>query len=360
MIRRSIHVAIAAVILSLMLHGLGLNFTARDLPRDVAEGSATDISDVGASFEDFAEVTPPDSPSLPELIETEIPPTLALVASDNPKNVINPDTGTAELIEPNTADLDESDDPAPDGAEQSGGPDETIADTGASPPLETDVVAPETAEDALEEPEEIEIQTIEAADPQPSPETPTELEVQEPEQPDVTIAALPDAPEEAPLEESASVSAVSKSLRPPKGRPENFSGQQKNTQSGTSTGLIESPLAAYKRGGVDPFGGGGGGSGGTGFSSARNVGNAGVTNYAGRVLMKLNRSPLLYRSSYGTAQVSFEINPDGSLAWVRVLRSSGSDDINRAASAQVRSAAPFPPPPGGKSRRMSFVYRNKR
>lgn len=61
-------------------------------------------------------------------------------------------------------------------------------------------------------------------------------------------------------------------------------------------------------------------------------------------------------SARGSARVQFQINADGSIAWVRVINSSGSSGIDQAAVAQVRKSAPFPKPPEGTTRQMVFVY----
>ena len=122
---------------------------------------------------------------------------------------------------------------------------------------------------------------------------------------------------------------------------------------------MESPLTAYLRGEdeTESWDSGGDMSGGLGFRDSPGIGNAYTTNYAGRVLVHLNRAASVPVSEEGFARVMFEINPDGSLAWVDVLNSSGSAAVERAATGQVRNASPFPPPPDGKSQRLSFVYR---
>jgi TonB family protein len=123
--------------------------------------------------------------------------------------------------------------------------------------------------------------------------------------------------------------------------------------------LIESPLTAYKRGGANVFGqqGSGAQSGRQGFGTSRATGNSDVTNYAGQVLVHLNRTAPVPVSGRGWARVFFQINADGTLASVDILDSSGSRTIESAARQQVRTAAPFPRPPGGESRRLTFVYR---
>ena len=54
----------------------------------------------------------------------------------------------------------------------------------------------------------------------------------------------------------------------------------------------------------------------------------------------------------------FEINPDGSVARIDIIESSGSKDIERAAKEQIRVAEPLPLPPNGNVRRMSLYYRS--
>lgn len=78
----------------------------------------------------------------------------------------------------------------------------------------------------------------------------------------------------------------------------------------------------------------------------------------GLVLVHLNQSEPVYVSARGFAQVFFQIDPDGSLAWVDIVDTSGSAELERAAKEQVRRAAPFPRPPNGTSRKLSFYYQN--
>jgi protein TonB len=51
--------------------------------------------------------------------------------------------------------------------------------------------------------------------------------------------------------------------------------------------------------------------------------------------------------SGGSATVAFSIGPAGGLRGVRIVRSSGKPQLDQAAIATVRSAAPFPAPPTG-------------
>ena len=49
----------------------------------------------------------------------------------------------------------------------------------------------------------------------------------------------------------------------------------------------------------------------------------------------------------GSAVVAFAIGPAGGITGLRLARSSGNTQLDQAAIATVRSAAPFPPPPAG-------------
>ena len=58
----------------------------------------------------------------------------------------------------------------------------------------------------------------------------------------------------------------------------------------------------------------------------------------------------------GSVKIGFAIDGKGTLASERVVKSSGSSTLDRAALALVRQAAPFPaPPPGAADRDTSFV-----
>ncbi len=388
MIRGSICAAVTAVLLSFLLHALGLGFTFSEDQMSVAEDRPSDVADVGSTFDDFAETITetaipepasiPDPPSVTpsELVIEETPMTQALVASDNPQNVIAPDTGTVDVIEPDAIEPPESDAGAPETAERTGGEDASVSEGAVLAPLEpeTEAEAPNGTEDENPDPAEQqseEVSPVETVSPialapdlSPSAAIIPEPEVQQPVLPKITIAPEPDDPETSTAidSEEGSSSAVTTSLRPPKVRPSlAATGVRNGARTGRSSGTIESPLAAYNRTGIDPFASGGGRarSGTTGFSGSRNPGNASATNYAGQVLVQLNQFPTVDPSVRGTAQVSFGIDADGTVAWVNILSSTGHPGVRRAAAAQVRRAAPFPPPPEGASQRMVFTYQRR-
>ena len=122
MIRRSILVGVMAVLMSLLLHGLGLSITSREAQPEQGQENPVDVADVGGAFEDFteavAEPAQPEAAQVPDVPEVTPPTSRALVASDNPQDVTAPDTGLAEAIEP-------------DSAAPGGGEDDTVADVAA-------------------------------------------------------------------------------------------------------------------------------------------------------------------------------------------------------------------------------------
>ncbi len=60
------------------------------------------------------------------------------------------------------------------------------------------------------------------------------------------------------------------------------------------------------------------------------------------------RYPSLARSRQveGDVTLRFLLSPQGRIAALKVLRSSGADELDQAALQAVKTAAPFPPPPG--------------
>lgn len=389
MMRISIHAAVTAGVLSLLLHILGLEFAAREDQSPPTEDGASAPADVGRAFDDFAEITPeieapepapvPEPPNVtpPEQVIEETPTTRALVASDNPQDVRVPDTGTGDVVKPDAAEPSAIEAVTPETAGQSEGEDDRFEDMAALTPLEPDRAAevPQGTPEANPGPVAPQISytaplpAIETVSPDARAASPgaalgPEPEEQQPVRPENTVAPQSDDPDTLTAldSEAAPGPAVTTSLRPPKTRPSvPASSLREGARTGRASGTIESPLTAYKRTGIDPFASGSGGaarSGTSGFSGARNPGNASTTNYVGRVLVQLNRSPVVHPYVRGTAQVSFAINPDGTVAWVSILGTSGSGGIGQAATAQVRRAGPFPPPPQGTSQRLVFVYRN--
>ena len=382
MIRTSTAIGVAAFALSILVHFLGIALTLpevslSDTPKDSVEQIAT-----SAAFEDLVEVqVDPVEPELaepaeppietpPEPERAEAPTSQALVASDNPQNVTAPDRGAVQQAQPNvsgpvspaTAEV-----PQPEVEVPSGGTETAISDARVTPPVGSETDAP-----PLGSPEA----AASITPPVSSPIAPSAVTAPESGEqtatPDV-LAALPldaVAPQDPlpPLEsessapdDTGSTEGVPNSLRP-QIRPESLKEQPSGTLDGTAnasnglrrpTELIESPLTAYKRDGTNLFSGR---RAEAQPSGSLGPGNSDVTNYAGRVLMHLNRVQPVAVSTRGWARVVFRIEPDGTLGLVDIIDGSGSREVEAAAKAHVRRGMPFPRPPGGDSRVLNFVY----
>ncbi len=402
MIRRSAVIATSAILLSLLVHFVGLDITFHNSPERVSEEAETNSVALGNAFEDVAE-TPPE-PVLPEPAvvpeppaepvpapeSAETPTSRALVASDDPKATASPDTGSAAAVQPDLIEPTEpveSDTTEPETAQPSGVDDDApvemavsaavepaaTPDTSAGTPeasaepveagsaetLPTPPVAPAPTPGASQQIAALPPATVPtlpvtlAPDPSAVPVVPTEREALDPTLPEQIVEPTPETSETTASEDDLGGSdlAVAASLRPkaPTRRP---SGNL-TAQGGSSlppAGTLESPLETYRRtGSLD---------GRPSRNAGRGPGNSDVTNYAGRVLVHLNRIPSARVRIPGTARVIFEVNRDGTLAWVDVTDSTGTLEFDSAARAQVRKAAPFPRPPQGANRRFSFVFRN--
>lgn len=92
---------------------------------------------------------------------------------------------------------------------------------------------------------------------------------------------------------------------------------------------------------------------------AAEAGNAAVSNYGGQVMKRITRTRRHPAPARGRAVVGFTIAADGGLAAARILRSSGSEALDRVALDHIRRAAPFPKPPQGARRDWSFEFIGK-
>ncbi len=369
MIRTSAIIAAVAVLVSLLLHVLGLSMTTARLTHSPSVvGDDEEAVTLGTAFEDLAEQVPepiepeeaevPEPPveTSPEPEEAEIPTSEALVASPDPQEqIFAPDTGPsnggqAEVPEPEvTESVDQSE-------TQTAASDDVDA-TPLAEPSDLVEIPQASAAEPVEPVETTEAEQLAALPPVEVAPVPLEQEAIEPE---IAVEPLPEEAE--PVEDSEGTEqAVATSLRPrlPNRTPSDevqptLPGARNFDNLKFPEQTIESPLSAYQREGIDAFTRNDQGN----QSGGRGPGNSTTTNYAGQVLVHLNRAPRVYAPVRGYAQVFFQIDPDGSLAWVEVITSSGSDQLDRAAKDQVRGAAPFPPPPGGVSRKLSFYYQN--
>ena len=381
MIRGSLIIAVIAVGLSVLIHLLGLGLTFRVGGVDGGPPPTNDSVPVSTTFEDLAEdaaepVEPeaaeepePPTETAVEPEEADVPVSQAQVASSNPQQVASPDVGEGEATEPELsepvepAQTQEPTDPGTN-AEEDVTPPVDAADAVAAPPppVETVAEAEDVQPEAAEAAEPVEL----AAVPPQAAETPVEQSdipvvpiVPETEPTQEAEIAAP-APSEAAEDTTGTALAVARSIRPrTPSRPSDATPDRLFDSARNFDSLrfpeqaIESPLTTYRRKGVDAFA-----SANTGSQTAsRSGGNSTTTNYAGRVLIQLNSVPTIFVPGQGFAQVYIEINPDGSLGRVTIVDSSGSIKIDNAAGDQVRRAAPFPKPPDGKGRAVSFYYR---
>ncbi|NOD93579.1 TonB family protein [Ruegeria sp. HKCCD4884] len=372
MIRRSLFVALLAISVSVLVHLGGLSLTVPNFSNQATGENRADTVELGNTFEEFVDTRlepvqpelteappPPEEPPV-EPREAESPTSDARVASPDPKQTYAPDTGDSTIIQPRAPDeaVTEPVEQAPDDngeSAEAAGSDTATENPEATPDQTISPVEPSSVEEPVNDVQ------IAALPPELSPVDTEEAETIEPVTPDTALNPLEDDAD-VPLPEAESEQtdqAPTSSLRP---RPPNRNAQTEQPRSlevfrnfdnlRFPEQTIESPLTAFKREGVDVFRQ----SRGSNRSGGRGPGNSDTTNYAGEVLVHLNRAPIVYVAARGYARVFFQIDPDGSLAWVEVVESSGSPDIERAAKEQVRTAAPFPRPPGGASRKLSFYY----
>ncbi|WP_282022024.1 energy transducer TonB [Ruegeria faecimaris] len=92
----------------------------------------------------------------------------------------------------------------------------------------------------------------------------------------------------------------------------------------------------------------------TSTSALTASGNADASNYAGQIKRKIIRARRKSANIRGAALVAFRIAENGTLQAVGIVRSSGSKRLDQIALAQVKAAAPFPPPPAGVRRDYTF------
>jgi protein TonB len=245
----------------------------------------------------------------------------------------------------------------------------------ATPPAETraDELVPVVPGPVLTEvaPEKLQASEQEIAEPptepQPAREVETALavvppvaEAVEPEEPADMIGAVDEIPlpEDVPLPAARPESPVAREApvtreavvrpkveeprvrsRPEPRRPSGSGGRQdRDSRKGQADGSERGSAA----------------SGGAGRGGGQ-AGNAAVSNYPGQVASKLRRAVRsVPRGARGGARrdvhVAFVVTANGGLGSVRISQSSGSPELDQAALASVRRAAPFPPIPAGAGR----------
>lgn len=172
---------------------------------------------------------------------------------------------------------------------------------------------------------------------------PAEVQNPEPQSPPVVRSLRPpERPVEASVPAASEAAARSVTKPIPKSPP--ASQPRGNGEVNANRGLAKATRSAA------------GGQAVTSGGTAKVQGNAAADNYSGLVMRRIQRAKR-QASVRGEALVRFKITAGGGLAGLSIARSSGSGKLDGIALAQVRRAAPFPPPPPGA--RTSFSVRIK-
>ncbi len=168
---------------------------------------------------------------------------------------------------------------------------------------------------------------------------PQQAETAAAKRPEPAAAASPPPPEVQKPEPEV--------LQPaPKPRPEPAK-PQGNSQTNATRGTVQGSAKAP------------GGEAASKPGNAKVQGNAAADNYLGQVLRRVQRAKRKSSSLRGAAVVAFSIDGNGALAAASIARSSGSAKFDKIALAQVRRAAPFPPPPPGAKTRFSVTIKGR-
>lgn len=286
----------AAIVVSLGLHTAAGGFAVSRFPEaEVAGGSTTEFAIAGDAFAD-------------QVASGETLETVAPVSQDAPETV-QPDT-TAE-----------------------------IAPEAPATPVQSDVaeVAPTVTaqETAIPQPADTPEQPVEQAE--------TVMPV---EQSEMVVAAL-DAPLPTPRPAYTPPKKPKTAKQP---APRETRKAARNTRKPPSSGSRGRDEQDARRGSATGSRDAGETARGRQTARASQSGNARVSNYPGKIIAKLRRarrypSEAKRERLRGQVRISFTVTSGGGVSSIRVLRSSGSPILDRAALDTVRRAAPFPPIP---------------
>lgn len=287
----------AAIGLSLLAHAGGAMLLAPDEEKElalIAGGSTVEVSLMGNAFEDA-------------------------VQAGDPSEVVEPTEETPEELKPTeiepTEEVVEAVEPVPT---------EPVAqEPSEMTPTEADVILPA---------EEMPASQVEEADVIASI-APVETVIPQ-ERPDPEEVLKPEVEKVEPKKEPAKKKKV---VRKKAGE----GGAQAKSQKKGKTDGVENATAAAATG--------------ESRGASREIGNAAVSNYPGKVRRKLTRAiryPAEARRQglRGVAHVSFTVTSGGGVARVGITKSAGSPVLDQAALETVRRAAPFPAIPAGAGR----------
>ena len=219
--------------------------------------------------------------------------------------------------------------------------------------------APNVAAVAEEAPEVLDEVTQQSEPPEmePPPEletdTPPDLPVQtamslpEIDKPVVADLSLPPPPEEPEPEPEKKVEQVQKPKPKPEKKPEpepekKKEKPKKKVETAEKVEKTEKPQEEESQPAAK--------AGAAGAKAGKAKGGSKVSSkaYQTSVFKKIKKKAKRVNGK-GTAIVSFTISPSGALAGVQVSKSSGNAALDKAGMDAVRRAAPFGPPPDGKS-----------
>ncbi|MFC3075397.1 TonB family protein [Shinella pollutisoli] len=234
-------------------------------------------------------------------------------------------------------------------AVEAGNPEDTITPEVVEP----DVTQPTPQEVAEIRPDEVEpepVETVTPTDVEPLVSEPVE-EVVVPSA-EVEIAAIPIPeikpeimPEEEikPVPEVKKEEPVKKAEKPEpkkKKKPVRKAGEKGQSKQTASRGQVDGS-ADVKTASL----------GGQKKGNSSTAGNAAVSNYPGKVRNKINRAKRrVSGGGRGSVVVSFVVGAGGDASGIRVARSSGQPELDKAALDSVRRAAPFAKIPEGAGR----------
>lgn len=228
---------------------------------------------------------------------------------------------------------------ARDTIEATDSPAETI-----SPNEMPDSAPPQTAEDIQQKPPEIE--DIKAQDVEPNIDAaskPSEVEAPVADAPEVPVIRGTSEPDDVARARSQKVEkqAASQAARRDAERQ-----REEARPKAEATRRIEKSAASKSPGAVASV-----------ASKSKAAASRGdIAGYASRVRARVAGRRPAGNGVKGTVIISFSVGGSGGLGAARIVRSSGSGALDAAALQAVRGAAPFPPPPGGRSLSFSVPF----
>jgi protein TonB len=301
-------------------------------------------------------------------VETVTAEPVTDTGSAQPVETAQPVEPATETLTPVEATPVESETPAPVAEPEPVEPapqEQTTATMAATAPeiLATDTVQPVEDENTVAPPAQAVDPAVEpAAEAAPAApaetvtETPAEAVAQPvPEETFETLAAVAPIPEprpEAPRPEKPAEKAEKK--RAPE-KKEPAKPRERKTAEERAAGSGGNAKADTRRGEADGQADGKTAARSKGGNRQSAAGNAAVSNYPGKIVSKLRRA-LRYpaeakrKKLRGEVQVAFTVSAGGGIGGVRVVASSGSPVLDKAAVETVRRAAPFPAIPEGAGR----------